>query len=108
MSGREMWTLPVGVCSLGNAAAIAVGEDGVIYVAGTDGPSPVAISAKGKVLWKSEINNPDLYHPYEIILGVDEIEVKYESGMEDGYQLVTIEYNGDVVGVKTIRETTST
>ena len=102
MSGRELWTLPVTVCSLGNAAAVAVGDDGIIYAAGTDGPSPVAISAKGKVLWKSEISDPDVYHPYEITLGVDEIQVKYESGMEDGYQLVTIVYNGDVVGIKKI------
>lgn len=100
LSGKERWCVTTGNCSLGNAAATAVGKDGTVYVAGTDGPDPVAITQDGIVLWRSDVNNPDVYGPYEITVDNDAILVKYESGMTDGYKLVTLDSNGQLISVR--------
>lgn len=102
LSGRELWTLSAGACPLGDAAAFAVGEDGIMYFAGTDGPAPVAVSSDGQVLWKSKVKDPEVYGPYEIELGSDEIRVKYASGLESGYKLVSLEYNGTIIGIREV------
>ena len=73
-----------------------------MYFAGTDGPAPVAVSADGQVLWKSKVKDPEVYGPYEIELGSDEIRVKYASGLESGYKLVSLEYNGTVIGIREV------
>ncbi len=102
LSGREQWTLSSGRCQLGDAAVIAVADDGNMYIAGTDGPAPVAVSGDGKVLWKSQIKDKNVYEPYEIELTSDEILVKFESGMEDGYMLVSLQYDGRVTDISEV------
>lgn len=102
LSGREVWTLTTGNCNLGNAAAVAVGDNGNMYITGTDGPRPIAINQDGKVLWKSYFINADLYDPFDITLRTDAIDIKYRSGREDGYMLVSLDYTGDMVGLREI------
>ena len=51
-----------------------------MYIAGTDGPSPIAVNCDGYVLWQSEIDDPEIYGPYEILLNPYDIQVNYESG----------------------------
>ena len=99
LSGRERWTMPLSVINLGDANAIAVGEDGTIYVAGSDGPTPVAISNDGRVSWKTKIED-ELGVPTEIKLNTEDIDVRYEKAGEAGYKILSLEYNGDVIGVR--------
>ena len=98
----NMWTIMENVCSFGDAAIHTVDtESGDMFIAGTDGPDPVAISMDGQVLWKSEVNNPEIYGPYEITPEGNQILVKYESGMEEGYKLVAFDANGLLLSVHT-------
>ena len=85
---------------MGNATATAVDEEGTVYLAGTDGPDPIAISLSGKVLWKSALDDPEIFSPYEIAVDRGNVLVKYESGMENGYKLVTLDGNGKLVSVR--------
>ena len=81
MDGTEMWTLTKDVCPLGDAAVCTVDENtGTMYIAGSDGPAPVAISSEGIIYWRSEIKDPEVYGPKEIRLEGSEISVIYESG----------------------------
>ena len=95
MDGVEVWTLTKYNCPLGDAAVCKVGENtGILYIAGSNGPDPVAISSEGNILWKSKIDDPDVKGPKEIRLNPNDIEVSYESG-----KIVTLEYNGEVISV---------
>ena len=98
MDGVEMWELEKNKCSLGDAAVYTIGENtGILYVTGTDGPDPVAISSEGNVLWRSEIDDPEVYGPKEITLHPNDIEVVYDSG-----KIVLLEYNGEVISITDI------
>ena len=95
MDGVEAWTLTKANCSLGDAAVCTIGENtGILYIAGTEGPDPVAISSEGNILWRSEIDDPEVYGPTEIRLNPNDIEVYYESG-----KIVSLEYNGEVISI---------
>ena len=100
LSGKERWCVTIANCRMGNAAATAVDKNGTVYLAGTDGPDPVAISMDGKVLWKSELEDPELFDPGEITVENGNILVKYRSGLENGYNLVTLDSNGKLVSVR--------
>lgn len=95
MDGEEGWTLMKTACSLGDASVFTVGANtGILYVTGSDGPDPIAISAEGSVLWRSEIDDPDVYGPESIKLNPNDIEICYESG-----QTVKLEYDGEVISI---------
>ena len=93
--GEEVWNIGKGSCPLGDAAVIAVDEDsGNLYIAGTDGPDPVAITSAGFILWQSDTDDPEVYGPKEIRLNPEEIEVSYASG-----KIVTFDYDGELIGI---------
>ncbi len=100
LSGKERWCVTVGNCAMGNAAAVAVDENGTTYIAGTDGPDPVAISVDGGVLWESDVDNPDIFGPYEISVDNGMILAKYASGLTNAYKLVTLDSNGRLISVR--------
>ena len=94
LSGRETWILPVAVCNLGDGAATALSEDGILYIAGSEGPSPVAISEDGRVLWQSALELDGIIRSIE--LKPDVIELHYETG--DGQKKTAVlEYSGDLI-----------
>lgn len=93
LSGKERWTLPVAVCALGDAAVVAVGEDGIMYIAGSEGPSPIAVSEDGRVLWQSVLKTPG--KAKSIRLNPDTIEYEYET--ESGTKTAVLEYSGDII-----------
>lgn len=98
MDGTELWTILKEDCSLGDAAVTAIGEEnGTLYVAGTDGPHPVAVSSEGTILWRSDVDDPEVYEPTKITLNTNEIEVIYDSG-----KIVLLEYNGELISVSDI------
>lgn len=100
MDGTEVWNIPKTTCPLGDAAVYTVGPDtGILYITGTDGPDPVAISTEGNILWRSEINDPDVYGPMWITLNPEDIEIIYESGYR-----VRLAYNGERLSVSGIME----
>ena len=98
MDGLEMWTLTRDICPLGDAAVYAVNENtGTMYIAGTDGPAPVAISAEGIVYWRAEISDPEVYGPTEIKLNEKDISVVYDSG-----KTVKLDYDGGLLTISDI------
>jgi len=95
LEGTEVWTVLKGNCYLGDAAVYTIGEEsGILYVAGSDGPDPVAISSEGHIMWRSEIDDPEAYGPKEINLNQTDIEVVYDSG-----KTVSLEYTGEVISI---------
>lgn len=96
LSGKERWVLQTGSCDLGDGAVSAVGENGNIFIAGTDGPDLIAVSPDGRVLWTAE-DNPDLSRPVEIILNENDIQVHYQnSAAEDALILAVFDYSGEL------------
>ena len=101
LSGSEKWTLNTGTVNLGDAAAVAVNdENGIMYIAGTDGPDPVAITQEGRILWQSRPNDPELTEPCEIILKNDRILVRYKCGRADGYQTAMFDLTGEIIRIE--------
>ena len=101
LSGSEKWTLNTGTVNLGDAAAVAVNdENGIMYIAGTDGPDPVAITQEGRILWQSRPNDPELTEPCEIILKNDHILVRYKCGRADGYQTAMFDLTGEIIRIE--------
>ena len=106
LSGKEKWMVTTAKCPMGDGGAVTVDANGTIYIAGTDGPDPIAISMDGKVLWQSNVNNPGVYNPYEITVEGNTVLVKYESGMTNGYKLVTLDQSGEVLSIRNQRDKT--
>ena len=101
LSGSEKWTINTGTLNLGDAAAVAVNdENGIMYIAGTDGPDPVAITQEGRILWQSRPNDPELTEPCEIILKNDRILVRYKCGRADGYQTAMFDLTGEIIRIE--------
>ena len=95
IDGTEQWELSKDICPLGDCAVVTAGANtGILYVAGSEGPDPVAISAEGNVLWRSVIDDPEIFGPMEIILNPNDIEVHYECG-----KAVRLEYNGELISI---------
>ncbi len=98
MDGMEMWTILKDECAFGDAAVITVRDDtGILYIAGTNGPDPIAVSSEGTILWRAEIDDPEVYEPTLITLNPSDIEVIYNSGRS-----VLLEYSGEVISVSDI------
>ena len=95
MDGTEVWTITKRDCSFGDAAVTVSGEDtGILYIAGTDGPDPIAVSPEGTILWRSDTGDPEVYEPTKIMLNANDIEVTYDSG-----KIVRLMYNGDLISI---------
>lgn len=98
MDGMEMWTILKEECEFGDAAVVKVRSDtGILYIAGTNGPDPIAVSSEGTILWRASINDPEVYEPTLITLTPSGIEVTYNSGRS-----VLLEYSGEVISVSDI------
>ena len=95
MDGTEGWVLQTTTCPLGDAAVHTVGENtGILYIAGSDGPDPIAISSDGNVLWQAQIDDPEVYGPKDIKLDTYRIIVEYESG-----KTVCLGYDGKLISI---------
>ena len=106
LNGKDKWSMTIAKCPLGDAAFIAVDDSGNMYIAGSDGPYPVAVSPEGKVLWTADLEGMGLYDPYIIQLKKNRIEMKYISGKKNGYKLVTLDNNtGEIIELKDVRDT---
>ncbi len=99
LSGKDRWTVSSAECPLGDAAAVCVDEEGTVYIAGTDGPHPVAVSADGQVLWKAEISDPEIYGPSSITAEDGCVTVEYACGKTDETRTVVIDDEGDVISI---------
>lgn len=80
--------------NFGASNVYTTGEDGTLYIAGFYGPDPVAVSAVGKVLWCSSVEDEDIYWPYCITLRSDGLLVDYDSPAEGGHYIVLFDFNG--------------
>ena len=97
LMGNEKWMLLKRDCDIGNAEITAVGTNGMMVFASADQPDPKAVSVDGSVLWMTDLDNPDIYDPFEIVLGLDSIDIKYRSGSDKGYILVSLDYDGEII-----------
>lgn len=98
MDGTEDWTIMSNKYSFGDAGVLASGEEsGILYIAGTDGPDPTAISPEGNIIWQLDTGDPEVYEPKEIVLNEKDIEVTYGSG-----HLVRINYGGELISISDI------
>ncbi len=89
-----MWTLQAADAPIDGIAAAVVNDDGVLYLASTEGKKIFAISATGQLLWTAEIEDDSVDIPVEIRLDMDEIEVRYQNGKK-----AYLEFTGEVTGV---------
>ncbi len=94
MTGEEQWFLSTDQVSLGASVCNAVADDGTIYIAGFDGPDPVAIAVDGSILWAVQIEDEEIFHPIEIRLTDGAIETAYECGDEENMRVIRIGYDG--------------
>ena len=99
LSGSERWTITIGNCDLGDAAAVAVDDEGTMYITGSGGPDLVAVTQEGRILWKADTEDAEISQPREIKLKKTGIEVTYEDP-ETGSQVVTFDYMGDLISVQ--------
>ena len=95
MDGTEVWSIMKHECAFGDASAIAVEEEGGnMYIAGSNGPDPVAVSVDGEILWRSDIDDASVSGPAKITLNVKDIEVDYDNG-----KTVLLRYDGKVISI---------
>ena len=92
--GEFIWQLSE---SLGGSICHTVAEDGTIYIAGFEGPDPVAISVDGELLWRSFVDNDDIYWSYLLEITEDGILCSYDSGDDTQYYAVLIGNDGSVL-----------
>ena len=98
MPDDQLWSLPLS----GAGMSHAVDTDGTIYLIGYDQDILTCVSADGRLLWRTPHSDPDVYWPYQIDIGADQVDVTYEEGgahdgtpavvsfsKEDGRQLGT-------------------
>ena len=100
--GTQLWALPTsGRLSWENEASPAVGNDGTIYVTGVENiynavPEKAyvyAVSAKGDLLWQSEIEGADISAP---TIGNDGIIYVGTHGPYGNGHLYAIRHNGEI------------
>lgn len=102
LSGADRWTIMKGNCDLGDAAIVAVDDEGTMFIAGSQGPDPVAITQEGRILWEADIEDPDVTRPFEIKAKGNGIQVKY--GNPSGqYYLVSIDSMGEVTDIQPVK-----
>lgn len=105
--GHEKWTLGKETLDLGSGNCFTTDDaTGIMYIAGAEGPDPVAISPEGKVLWCSETGNDEVFWPYSIEVRMDDIEVCYESGsIHEGYShySVVMDMGGNVEQIELVK-----
>ena len=94
--GESLFSLPASEVPLGCIACCATGADGTLYTAGADGPGPLAISAEGKLLWTGDLDDPDIYWPYDMQVRGDGLLVHYDSPAENGHPVVLFGFDGSV------------
>ena len=105
-TGRVVWALSSDECPVTSGLCSAAAEDGTQYIAGYFGPDPVCISNEGEILWQSQVNDSDVYWPYEIEVKGNTINVKYYSYTvyDWGYYLVSFDAgSGRVLGIDTVK-----
>lgn len=106
LTGDEVWTLSAKDVHLGSGICWAVEKDGTMYIAGADGPHPVAVSERGTVLWYSDPGNNEVYGPYSIQLLPEGVFTQYESGPDNGsrgHYAVLYSYFGETLKADLIR-----
>ena len=105
-TGEIRWTLEKERVSLGASITHAVDDFGVMYVCGYYGPDPVAIGADGSVLWTSDVEDTNVFWPYEIRVVEGGIIVCYDSLSQtpaSGHYEAFIAFGGNVEWIS-IRE----
>lgn len=99
LSGRERWSVTVREVPMGNGAATAVDDQGTVYIAGSEGPDPVAISDEGQVIWQASTDDPQLTGACEIRTLDNIIEVKYRGNDDNTCRIAAFDNSGNLIYV---------
>ena len=99
-TGEPVWTLPASEANLGAGICHAVAKDGTMVIGGYFGPDPVAIDVDGHVLWRSDVEDENIFWLYEIELRDDCVAAHYEYFPEEGSGWVLYGYDGQKLGVE--------
>lgn len=89
-TGSARWTVGAGEVDLGASQTQVVDEDGTLYVGGYYGPSPVAISANGEVLWQSDAGENAVWL-YGLRIEGDALVGDYEAPDDESYTRVAFD-----------------
>ena len=104
--GSEMWTLSRDTVFLGSGNSAATDDNGIMYIVGTEGPQPLAVSPNGEVLWQSHFDSEDVFWPYEIEPRMDDIVVRYASAEQaygtGAFYEVILDMTGDVQSIELV------
>ena len=98
-TGEIRWTLGNDVVHLGASITYAVDDFGTMYICGYYGPDPVAIGMDGTVLWQSDVEDSNVFWPYEIRVVEGGIITCYDSLSQtpaNGHYEVFIGFGGKV------------
>lgn len=101
-TGEEVWHISSKDISLGASVCYAVNTDGTLYIAGHNGPHPVAVSVRGGVMWAADPQTEDVYGAYRITLSKDGVLCDYESNDNSGtrsHYAVLYSYYGETLDV---------
>ncbi|MBO2515677.1 MAG: hypothetical protein CW338_00175 [Clostridiales bacterium] len=101
-TGEVVWSLPTSTISLGASICWAVDPDGTMYIAGHNGPHPVAVSVRGGVMWAADPRTDVVYGAYRITLSDAGIICDYESSDTQGtrsHYVVLYSYYGETLDI---------
>ena len=98
-TGETLWEIKNDVQSLGGSICYAVDTDGTMYIGGYYGPDPLAISADGEILWRTDFKG--VYYWLHTIEVYDEHLICYFDMDDTTYEpvIVMLAKNGDFMGL---------
>ena len=98
-NGKVKWTVYKRDVNLGGSISHVVDDKGVCYIGGYYGPDPVAISAKGKILWQASSGSVEATWLYRMDLSDEGIACAYGKMAGEDYGTIIYDFNGNVVSV---------
>lgn len=102
-TGNEVWHISSRDISLGASVCHAVDTDGTLYIAGHNGPHPVAISVRGGVMWAADPGTDEVYGAYRITLNTEGVLCDYESSDNSktrAHHAVLYSYYGETLDIQ--------
>lgn len=98
-NGKVKWTIYKRDLNLGGSISHVVDDKGICYIGGYYGPDPVAINAKGKVLWQASSGSAEATWLYRMDLSEAGIACAYGKMAGDDYGTIIYDFDGNLVSV---------
>lgn len=98
-NGKVKWTIYKRDLNLGGSISHVVDSKGICYIGGYYGPDPVAINAKGKVLWQASSGSAEATWLYRMDLSDEGIACAYGKMAGEDYGTIVYDFDGNVVSI---------